>query len=66
MGASEGCLLYKLLFFSRSVMSDSLRPHGLQQASLPFTISWSLFNQTHVHRVGDAIQPIYKLRKAKE
>ena len=36
------------------------------QASLSFTISWSLFNQTHVHWVGDAIQPIYKLRKAKE
>ena len=33
-----------LLLFSRSVMSDSLRPHGLQhsQASLSFTISQSL------------------------
>ena len=35
------------------------------QVFLSFTISWSLFNQTHVHWVGDAIQPIYKLRKAK-
>ena len=34
-----------LLLFSRSVMSDSLRLHGLQHARLPspsFTISWSL------------------------
>ena len=34
-----------LLFFISSVMSDSLRPHGLTatpQASLSFTISWSL------------------------
>ena len=28
--------------FSRSVMSDSLRPHGLQQARPPITNSWSL------------------------
>ena len=30
-----------LLLFSRSVMTDSLQPHG-HQASLSFTISWSL------------------------
>ena len=36
--------LLLLLLFSCSVVSDSLRPHGLQhyQASLSFTISWSL------------------------
>ena len=31
-----------LLFFSRSVMTGSLQPRG-RQASLSFTISWSLF-----------------------
>ena len=33
-----------LLLFCRSVVSDSLRPHGLQlpQASLSFIVSWSL------------------------
>ena len=31
-----------LLLFGRSVVSDSLLPHGLQHARLPFTISWSL------------------------
>ena len=36
-------------------MSDSLRPHGLQHARpLEFT-------QTHVHWVGDAIQPSHPL-----
>ena len=35
---------YFFLWFSQSVMSNSLQPHGLQhaQASLSFTISWSL------------------------
>ena len=28
--------------FSRSVMSNSLQPHGLQHISPPFTTSWSL------------------------
>ena len=35
--------------FSRSVMSDSLRPHGLQHQLPEFT-------QTNVHWVSDAIQ----------
>ena len=30
------------LVFSLSVMTNSLRPHGLQQTSLSFTLSWSL------------------------
>ena len=42
--------------FSRSVMSDSLRP----QASLTITNSRE-FTQTHVHRVSDAIQPSHPL-----
>ena len=43
--------------FSRSVVSDSFRPHESQH-SRPFCPSPSPeFIQTHVHRVGDAIQP---------
>ena len=43
-------------------MSDSLRPHGLQY--IPgFAVRHQLleFTQTHVHRVGDAIQPSHPL-----
>ena len=43
--------------FSRSVVSDSLRPHGLQHTGLPFYHQLLELAQTHVHRVGDAIQP---------
>ena len=32
----------QLLLFSRSVVSYPLRPHGPRQASLSFTISWTL------------------------
>ena len=42
--------------FSCSVMSDSLGPHKLQHASLPVHHPLPEFTQTHVHRVGDAIQ----------
>ena len=38
-----------LLLFSCSVMSDSLQPHGLQQASLPCPSHLLEFAQTHVH-----------------
>ena len=43
--------------FSRSVMSDSLRPLGLQHTRLPSPSLLPEFTQTHVHWVGDAIQP---------
>ena len=47
---------YSSVQFSCSVMSDSLRPHGLQHARLscPSPTSGA---QTHVHCVGDASQP---------
>ena len=35
--------------FSCSVMSDSLRPHGLQHARLPVYHQLSELTQTHVH-----------------
>ena len=43
-----------LLLFSRSVMFDSLWPHGLHvacQASLSFTISWSLLKLMSIELV---------------
>ena len=42
-----------LLLFSFSVMSDSLRPLGLQHAKLPlsFTISWSLLKCLSIESV---------------
>ena len=45
--------------FSRSVVSDSLQPHGLQSSmpGLPVYRQLPEFSQTHVHQVGDAIQP---------
>ena len=47
--------------FSRSVVSDSLWPHGLQHASFPCPSATPELTQTHVHGVGDAIQPSYLL-----
>ena len=38
-----------LLLFSCSVMSNSLRPHGLQHARLPCPSLSPRFAQTHVH-----------------
>ena len=47
--------------FSRSVVSDSLWPHGLQHARPPCPSPTPEFTQTHVHWVGDAIQPSHPL-----
>ena len=46
--------------FSRSVVSDSLRPHESQHARPPCP-SPTPGVQTHVHRVSDAIQPSHPL-----
>ena len=40
--------------FSRSVMSDSLRSHGLQNTRLPVHQQLTEFTQSHVHWVSDA------------
>ena len=49
-------------FRSVSVMSDCLQPHRLQHARLPHPSHQLLeFIQTHVHQVGDAIQPSHPL-----
>ena len=42
-------------------MSNSLLPHGLRHARLPCHYQLPEFAQTHVHRVGDAIQPSHLL-----
>ena len=46
--------------FSHSVVSDPLRPHELQHARPPRPPTPGV-TQTHVHRVGDAIQPSHPL-----
>ena len=43
--------------FSRSVVSDSLWPHESQHARPPCPSPTPGVYSTHVHRVGDAIQP---------
>ena len=48
------CLL--LFLFSRSTLSDSLRPHGLHMPGFSVLHYLPEFAQTHVHWVGDAIQ----------
>ena len=45
---------FLLLLFSHSVVSNSLWPHGLQQARLPCPSPSHA--QTHVHRISDPIQ----------
>ena len=46
---------------SRWVKSDSLQPQGLQHARPPCQSPTPEFTQTHVHWVGDAIQPSHPL-----
>ena len=47
--------------FSHSVVSNSLQPHGLQQAVFPVHCQLLEFTQTPVHRVSDVIQPSHPL-----
>ena len=47
--------------FSCSVVSDSLRPHGLQHSGLPVHHQLLEFTQTRVRWVSDAIQPSHPL-----
>ena len=50
-----------LLLFSHSVVSNSLWSHGLQHARHSCPSPSPKFAQTHVHLVGDAIQPSHSL-----
>ena len=47
--------------FSRSVVSISLWPRGLQHAMPPYPSQLPELTQTHVHWVGDVIQPSHPL-----
>ena len=47
--------------FSCWVVSNSLWPHELQHARRPVQHQLLEFTQTHIHRVGDAIQPSHPL-----
>ena len=47
--------------FSRSVVSDYLWPHGMQHIRPPCPSPTPGVSQTHVHWVGDAIQPSHPL-----
>ena len=47
--------------FYRSVVSDSFWPRGPQHAMLPVYHQLLEFTQTHVHRVGAAMQPSHPL-----
>ena len=47
--------------FSHSVVSDSLRAHGLQHTRPPCPSPAPRVTQTHVHWVGDAIQTSHPL-----
>ena len=47
--------------FSHSVVSDSLRPHGLQDTRPPVHHQHPGFTQTHVRWVSDDIQPSHPL-----
>ena len=49
------------LQLSRSVMSDSLWPMNRSMPGLPVHHQLPEFTQTHVHWVGDAIQPSHPL-----
>ena len=56
------CFRFSSVQFSRSVVSDSLWPHGLQHARLHCPSSAPRgYSKTHVHWVGDAIQPSHPL-----
>ena len=65
-------ILYKLHYYihymiirsdqiSRSVVSDSLRPHERSMPGLPVHHQLPESTQAHVHRVSDAIQPSHPL-----
>ena len=47
--------------FSHSVVSDSLQPHESQHTRPSYPSPTPEVSQTHVHRVGDAIQPSHPL-----
>ena len=55
------CTFSSSVQFSHLVMSNSLWPHELQHTRSPCHHQLLEFTQTHIHRVGDAIQPSHPL-----
>ena len=53
--------MFNSVQFSRSVVSDSLQSHELPHIKLLYPSPTPELAQTHVHRVGDAIQPSHPL-----
>ena len=49
------------VYFSCSVVSNSLQPHESQHARPPCPSPTPRVHSTHVHQVGDAIQPSHPL-----
>ena len=58
---SPSAVIFSSVQFSRSVVSNSLRPNELQHLRPPCPSPTPEFTQTHVRRVGDAIQPSHLL-----
>ena len=54
-------LQFSSVHFSCSVVSDSLRPHDCSTPGLPVHHQLPESTQTHVHWIGDAIQPSHPL-----
>ena len=52
---------YKVGSVQSLIRVQSLRPHGLSTPGLPVHHQLPEFPQTHVYRVGDAIQPSHPL-----
>ena len=62
LGFFPNCWKCGSVQFSRSVVSNSLRPYGLQHPRpLCPSPTPEVYAQTHVHWVGDAIQPSHPL-----
>ena len=61
LSSSKGNIFEGSVQFSRSVMSYSLRSHEPQHAGLSVYHQLPEFTQTHVHYVGDAVQPSHPL-----
>ena len=54
-------LQFSSVQFSHSVVSDSLHPVGCSMPGFPVHHQFSELAQTHVHQVGDIIQPSHPL-----
>ena len=57
----KGMFLPQSSQFSRSVVSNSLQPCGCSMPAFPVHHQLPELSQTHVHQVGDAIQPSHPL-----